>query len=249
MLRTIHPWIAIIAFLCFMSACKPSPSDLFRAIDAGDVKAVKRAATVPSNVSAMRSGWTPLHVICNLNETSSVPAAARQEIVAVLIAAGANVNGHGGAKETTGLTPLCFAAVFGLQSEAQLLLNAGADPNLHSTMSSSSLHYAVQGGNVDIVKLLLAHKADPNFHSSHALETAGMNSLHLAARGIPRGGKRYDPPPRQAEMLRDLVAAGADISALDASGRTPRQVAEAFNQPEAASLLREMETANSDSNH
>jgi len=51
MLRTIHPWIAIIAFLCFMSACKPSPSDLFRAIDAGDVKAVKRAVTVPRQVA------------------------------------------------------------------------------------------------------------------------------------------------------------------------------------------------------
>lgn len=62
-----------------------------------------------------------------------------------------------------GRTPLICAVDEGRFAEASLLLEAGADANVHDTdtMSNTALSYAVQGGNLAMVQLLLRHGADP----------------------------------------------------------------------------------------
>ena len=62
-----------------------------------------------------------------------------------------------------GRTPLICAVDNERFVEASLLLDAGADVNVHDTetVSNTALSYAVQSGNLAMVQLLLRHGADP----------------------------------------------------------------------------------------
>jgi ankyrin repeat protein len=65
---------------------------------------------------------------------------------------GANVNGRG----TNGLTPLMVASGRGFLRIVELLLAAGADPNMvEPRMGMTALHLAAQSGNPQIIGLLL----------------------------------------------------------------------------------------------
>jgi hypothetical protein len=75
--------------------------------------------------------------------------------------------------------------------------------------SVTLLMQAASSGNKELVELLLAHKANPNAKSK-----AGLTTLHFAAESTSYGGSR-------AEIAGLLLAAGADINALDDYGRTP----------------------------
>jgi len=62
-----------------------------------------------------------------------------------------------------GRTPLICAVDNGRFAETSLLLDAGADANVHDTetISNTALSYAVQGGSLAMVQLLLRYGADP----------------------------------------------------------------------------------------
>jgi len=72
----------------------------------------------------------------------------------LLVAAGANVN-------TSGWTPLAYAAFNGHLEIASLLVKARADVNQASENGTTPLIAASRGGHIEVVKLLLANKADP----------------------------------------------------------------------------------------
>ncbi len=63
------------------------------------------------------------------------------------------------------MPPMWFPAIGGGTPDnleiAQLLLDAGADPNAHKR-GQTALHWAARGGQMDMVDLLLGHGADPN---------------------------------------------------------------------------------------
>ena len=110
-----------------------------------------------------------------------------------------------------GFTPLHYAAFFGQESTARLLLERGAEVNLvarNANIHVTPLHSAASGGHSAIVKLLLEHGADPN-----ASQDGGFTPLHSAAQNDDR------------ESVEALLEAGADSSHANDDGQTPAQLA------------------------
>ncbi len=105
-------------------------------------------------------------------------------------------------------TPLHWAARWGHEEAARMLLAGGADPNARTGTGDTPLHMAVWHGHRAIVELLLANGADPN-----AAGEGGETPLHLAAR---RG---------EGAVAELLLAAGAKADVEDSEGKTPLEQA------------------------
>jgi ankyrin repeat protein len=162
--------------------------------------------------STDRFGVTPLH-----------HAAARgaDDVVDLLLAAGAPV----GATTRYGDTPLHWAVTEGAalnpplmdvdpaagarEKVAARLIAAGASPNARNTFGDTPLFGAVALGDRRCVKVLVRAGADVN------LKSDGWTALHQAA--------LYKVEP---EIVRYLLAAGADPTQRDRDGKSPRDVAQ-----------------------
>jgi ankyrin repeat protein len=110
-----------------------------------------------------------------------------------------------------GFTALHYAAFFGQEETARLLLESGAEVNLvarNASIHVTPLHSAASGGHPAIVKLLLEHGADPN-----ASQDGGFTPLHSAAANNDR------------ESVEALLEAGADPSLANDDGQTPADLA------------------------
>ena len=127
------------------------------------------------------------------------------------------------ARDAIGSTPLLDAAWTGEAEIAEFLIEHGADVNAHHHESGATpLQYAVLTGQAKITRLLLdaGAKLAGDYRD-------GQSLLHVAA---ARG---------YATIIDLLVAAKADVQALDANGNTPLDSAVLHNQPFAvAALLR-----------
>ena len=144
------------------------------------------------------------------------------ENVKALIDAGADVN----AKGPRDKTPLMFARNYDV---AKLLLDAGADAKAMSRRQNGPLVYA---STVPWVQMLLDAGADPNakdingtspyFHALRFL-SADVVKTYLAAGCNPNDDSGKLRPlmlTERGEIVRILLAAGADASARDELGRT-----------------------------
>jgi uncharacterized protein len=110
-----------------------------------------------------------------------------------------------------GFTALHYAAFFGQEETARLLVEGGADVNLvarNSKIHVTPLHSAASGGHPEIVKLLLEYGADPN-----SSQDGGFTPLHSAAANDDR------------ESVEALLEAGADPSLRNDDGQTPADLA------------------------
>jgi ankyrin repeat protein len=110
-----------------------------------------------------------------------------------------------------GFTALHYAAFFGQEEAARVLVERGADTGLvarHATIHVTPLHSAASGGHGEIVQLLLEHGADPN-----AAQDGGFTPLHSAAANDDRAS------------VEALLAAGADPALANDEGRTPADLA------------------------
>ena len=65
-------------------------------------------------------------------------------------------------KDECGWTPLYRTVVSGILAATEALLNAGADPNIQTTMGETPLYQAVEMGKISHVNLLLQKGANPN---------------------------------------------------------------------------------------
>ena len=83
----------------------------------------------------------------------------REEIVALLLYYGANVNLR---VDERGMTALMYASQSGRDKIARLLLDRGADPNIQSNRGYTALTFPSYDGNEEIVRMLLESRADPN---------------------------------------------------------------------------------------
>jgi ankyrin repeat protein len=157
--------------------------------------------------------------------------AARQddfEIAGTLVRAGANAN----AANRYGVTPLTLACTNGNGDLVELLLEAGADPNATLPGGETALMTASRTGRIGPVRALLAHgaKLDGKVHGMGRQEGAGANAFNF---------RLYDPTifdfetqPEQtallwaaaeghAEVVEELINAGADFKSALSSGFTP----------------------------
>lgn len=87
---------------------------------------------------------------------------------------------------------------------AQLLLEAGANPDFVPRWWNPPLHVAAANGRVAVAKVLLAYGAKPDLRNDE-----GNTPLHLAAGN------------GQTEFVRLLLAAGAKVGLANAEGKKP----------------------------
>lgn len=127
--------------------------------------------------------------------------------------------------------PLFLAAESGNADCVRILIQAGADPLIRDENKDSAMHYAT---SVAVVQLLQSHGLDINDPSADspplasAVTLASLDKVRaLLAAGAQVPSTRYGipyfhcavSPYRNLDILKLLVAAGADPLALSATGR------------------------------
>lgn len=122
-----------------------------------------------------------------------------------------------------GWTPLHLAAFFGRTATVEMLLAAGASPDLlaRNRQANLPLHAATAARRVDVVTVLLRHGCDVN-----ARTAGGWTPLHLAAHG------------GYTELVDLFIEHGAALESRNAEGVTPYDLAIEQGRSEAAARLR-----------
>jgi ankyrin repeat protein len=132
---------------------------------------------------------------------------------------------HVNAKDKHGDTFLHSAAFNGYNKVAELLIEAGTDPNAKNDQNYTPLHRAAAARNSNtqqVIVTLLKAGADPNAKTS-----SGDTPLHIAVRnnninaGLP------------------LINNGARINQKNNDNKTPLKLAEELRRNEFAALLRQ----------
>ena len=198
---------------------------LFEAIAAGDEDAVRELVEEQPGLAERRNeaGLSPvLHALYNGRADLAERLLAANPALDVFDAAA--VGRTRGMEEligaepelarswsADGFTPLHYAAFFGQEDAARVLLECGAEVEVvarNESIRVTPLHSAAAGSHSAIVKLLLEAGADPN-----AAQDGGFTPLHSAAQNDDR------------ESAEALLAAGADPSLASDDGKTPAQLA------------------------
>lgn len=137
----------------------------------------------------------------------SAASKGHREVAGLLIAKGADVNAIG----RNGWTPLHNAARQGHRDVVELLLSKGSDINAKDKQGRTPLWWANRIGHKEIVELLMAKGATISLHTV-------VSSGDL-------------------DMLRRLIAKGADVNAKDRYGLTPLHVAASRQDKKIVALL------------
>ncbi|XP_053568670.1 ankyrin repeat and SOCS box protein 3 [Bombina bombina] len=124
-------------------------------------------------------------------------------------------------KTFEGETALHLSAKCGSVCCAQLLLEAGADPNDVTNEETTPLFLAVEGGHKDVVKLLLKNKA--NMNGSHSC--SGWNPLHQASL------------MERTDIMQLLLENGVNKECEDDFGITPLFIAAQYGKSESLNML------------
>lgn len=143
-------------------------------------------------------------------------------LVAELIGRGGNVN----AKDSIQDSAFLYAGAEGFNEVLQLTLAAGADVASINRYGGTALIPASEHGHVETVKILIGAGVPVN-HVNNLGWTAMQEAILLN-----NGG------PRQQEVVRLLLQAGADPGIRDPEGRTALQNAERLGFADIAALIR-----------
>lgn len=143
-------------------------------------------------------------------------------LVRELIRRGGNVN----AKDALQDSAFLYAGAEGFNEVLGLTLAAGADVASTNRYGGTALIPASEHGHVDTVRILIDAGVPVN-HVNNLGWTAMQEAILLNSGG-----------PRQQEVVRLLLAAGADPEIRDPEGRTALRNAERLGFTEIANLLR-----------
>jgi ankyrin repeat protein len=172
----------------------------------------QRAGREELNYNVERGGMTPLLFAARNGDAESAK---------LLLAAGADANDS----LPDGTSALVLAAHSGQGNVAIALLEKGADPNAISS-GYTAMHAAVLRSDLALVKSLLAHGADPNIKMTKGTpvrrDTTDYNLLAPLIGSTPYLlAARFLEP----EIMRALVAGGADPKITMPNGTTPLMLA------------------------
>ena len=191
---------AVFFLLAWSAAVQADPARdqaLIGAAERGDAAAVQRLLREGAAVNARDGrGRTALLAATHAN---------RVEVARVLITAGADVN----AKDAIEDSPFLYAGAEGRNEILKLILAAGADVKSTNRYGGTALIPAADRGHVETVQILLATAIDKD-HVNRLGWTALLEAIILGD-----GGAKH------AEIVRLLVAAGANVNLPDRDGVTP----------------------------
>jgi ankyrin repeat protein len=189
-------------------------------------------------------------------ERALLDAAERGEIVAVrqLVAQGARINW----RDHRGRTPLLAATQRNRVEVARFLIQEGADVNTKDLIQDTPFLYAGAEGRVEILKMMLAAGADlrdtnrfggtaliPAAHRGHVeavklLLTTKIDKDHVNNLGwtaLMEAVVLGDGGPVHTEIVRLLVAAGANVNIPDRDRITPLEHAKRRGYAEIVRIL------------
>ena len=175
-----------------------------------------------------------------MTATSLHAAAARDDVGAIkrLLAGGAAIDG----RDARGRTALLVATHENRIDAARALIEAGADVNAKDAINDSPYLYAGASGHLAILRLTLSHGADlkstnryggtsliPACERGHVetvrtLIAAGVAVDHvnnLGWTGLLEAIILSDGGQAHQLIVKDLIAAGADVNLADRDGVTP----------------------------
>jgi ankyrin repeat protein len=187
---------ALFALVLFGATATAAGRSLLEAAEAGDHDAALAALKAGGDVAARGPDGT----------TALIWAAYNGDAVLVqtLIDAGAEVD----AKNEFGASALSEAAIAGDADVIEALLKGKADPNITNPEGETPLMAVARTGNVEAATLLLDAGADVN-----AVELWGQQSALMWAAA-----------QKQPEMIKLLIARGADVDARGAIRNWERKV-------------------------
>lgn len=172
----------------------------------------QRAGREELNYTVLRGGSTPLLFGARSGDVESVR---------FLLAAGADVNDA----LPNGMSALVLAAQSGHGTTAALLLEKGADPNA-AAVGYTALHAAVLRNDLSLVNDLLVHRANPNAQINKGTPLR-RNSQDFNLPAALIGATPYWLAAKlvEADLMRALVAGGADPKIPIKDGTTPLMAA------------------------
>lgn len=141
------------------------------------------------------------------------------------------------------VTALWIASFYGLTLTVRNLIRNGADMKWKTTIGDTALHRAVGSGHAEVVRLLLSDGADAS-----TTDKSGNAPLHLAASCGPNvvfsthieigHPFAFEVPWHRSEaIMLSLVAAGADVNAVNNHGETALNWAIRYGQRGPTRLL------------
>jgi ankyrin repeat protein len=246
-MRPTLPWIVAAGTLAvFLSACQaepgrpggaslpvsvspPATTEQATTEQATTEQAAAEQATTPAPATSAPATSAPVPPVLSaetrdgLNmELVAAAKANNAPLVRDLIARGADVN----AKDAIQDSAFLYAGAEGFNEVLRLTLAAGADVTSTNRYGGTALIPASEHGHVETVQLLIAAGVPVN-HVNNLGWTAMQEAILL-----------NDGGPRQQEVVRLLLAAGADPDIRDPEGRTALQNAERLGFAEIAALIR-----------
>ena len=209
--------VVLLSAITLAGATDSSLADAARSMDRERVRALLERSV---DVNAPQvDGMTALHWACRHDDL---------EMATLLVETGAEVN----TANRYGVTPLSLACTNGNGTLVELLLDAGADPNASLPGGETALMTAARTGRVGPVKALLARGADlhAKVHGMGRRAVAGAGAF-LIRMGDPTIFD-FETKPEQtaliwaaseghAEVVAELIQAGADFQTTLSSGFTP----------------------------
>lgn len=205
----------LLALALAPGAVGAAPPALVAAAEAGDTATLRR----------LLDGGTPVDTRDERGRTALLAAthANRIDAARLLVARGADVN----AKDAIDDSPFLYAGAQGRLEILRLVLAAGADLKSTNRYGGTALIPAAHHGHVETVRELLKTKIDVD-HVNRLGWTALLEAIVLGD-----GGTAH------TEIVRLLLAAGADPNRADGQGVRPLAHAEQRGQAAIAALLRQ----------